>query len=101
MGISIPIISSAQVNVVTTVVTNASVQVIGSNINRKGAIITNAGANSAYVSFMTPAATNNYAVQLGTAVGTDSLKLLEFVYTGPIYVVRGSGSGAVVVTEFV
>lgn len=98
---AIPVFQSTSTAAVTSSsVTNASSQIIGSNVNRKGLIITNAAGNAVFLSFASPAATTNYAIQLGASIGTDSFQMFPVVYTGAIFAVRGSGNGTVVVTEF-
>jgi hypothetical protein len=63
-------------------------------------IIANNGGNNVHIKFMSPATTNSFSVQLGSAVGSDTLFMLNVPFTGPVYAIRGSGSSSVTVTEF-
>lgn len=89
--------SSTPVKTVTSVLM-ASVQIAAANPDRKGFIIFNNSANSTYIGFANPVVAANCARVIATFTSWDWVYPL--CYTGPIYAIRNSGSGAVTVWEF-
>lgn len=92
------VVSSVTVTV-SAAVTNAGVQVVGANPNRRGLILYNTGGNQAWVAFK--AGSDADLVGAFKISANDGLVLPQPIYTGAVYGLRGSGSSPFVVTEFV
>lgn len=87
-------------NVVTTVspsVTTSSVVIVQANPRRRGIIIYNNSANSAYLTYGLTSASNTCTRILATFTQFEMLG--PVVYTGAIAAIRNAGSGTLIITE--
>lgn len=81
-----------------TTVGNTSVKIANKNPYRQGLIIFNNSSNSMYVSFKGPAVAAN-CIRVIASYSSWEYQL-PVCYTGEIYAIRNSGTGAVTVWEF-
>lgn len=92
---STPVTSSSAV--ITRVATSASsVLLLAANANRKGLIITTETGAANYVAFAATASLTSYSYLMGSQT-----TLEKSSYTGPVSLIRASGTGNVQVTELV
>lgn len=88
---------STSVQKTITSVLLVSVQIVAANPNRKALRIWNNSSNSVYVCTESPALSNR-PIEIITTFTSKGLP--DVNYTGALYAIRNSGSGNVVVTEF-
>jgi hypothetical protein len=86
--------SSATITRVAT--SGSSTLLLAANANRKGFIITTETGTANYVALAATASLTSYTYLLGSATVLDKTG-----YTGPVSLIRSSGSGNVQVTELV
>lgn len=93
----VPKKASVAVISVSPVVTTTSQLLIAANPNRIGLLMYNNSANSIYIAY---GAAANSANKMSRILATFTQFAMEPpIYTGPIYGIRNSGTGTVLVTE--
>lgn len=102
IAVTATISTAATATQYTTSVSTVSVQILASNVNRKGFLITNVGGNTVYISFGAAPTTSIYNIALVTSQPNERYEpQSSAVYTGAINAIRGSGTSNVVVVEFI
>lgn len=89
-------VTSSTANITRVATSNSSVLLLASNPNRKGLIITTETGAANYVAFGATASLTSYTYLMGSQT-----TLEKSGYTGPVSLIRASGSGNVQVTELV
>ncbi len=80
---------------ITRVATSASsVLLLSANASRKGFVLTTEAGSANYVALAATASVTAYTYLLGAATVLD-----KSGYTGPVSIIRGSGTGTVQITE--
>ncbi len=92
------ITATAKVTTSASVATT-SVLLVGANVSRKGFILWNNSANSAYVSLADTS--NSSTCTWIVATFTSLVYCFPVSYTGPISAIRNSGTGTITVYELV
>ena len=80
-------------------VATSSVQIIGSNYNRKSVMLYNNSSNSCYINFG-PTASSAACSVIVASFTTWMWPVAEACYIGPISAIRNAGTGTIIVTEF-